>query len=137
MFQISAILTLALAISGSAISGGSLLQQAPRGAADLVNPYAGTESARRAGAKLYGRECSFCHGESGEGIGHATPLASPLVKRSSPGAIFWVLRNGAVFRGMPSFSHLPEQQRWQIVTFLLSGGPGASPRRYNIFHGAH
>jgi mono/diheme cytochrome c family protein len=43
-----------------------------------------------------------------------------MVRQAPPGAIFWVLRNGALWRGMPSFSHLPEQQRWQIVTYLKS-----------------
>jgi len=31
-----------------------------------------------------------------------------------------VLRNGSLRHGMPSFAHLPEQQRWQIVTYLKS-----------------
>jgi len=25
-------------------------------------------------------------------------------------------------RGMPSFAHLPEPQRWQIITFLREAG---------------
>ena len=30
------------------------------------------------------------------------------------------LRNGSIWRGMPSFSHLPEEQRWEIVTYEVS-----------------
>lgn len=71
-----------------------------------------------AGAKLYHRECIGCHGMRGEGIGTAPPLVTPVVQGASDGALFWVLRNGAVFHGMPSFAHLPEAQRWQIVTFV-------------------
>jgi hypothetical protein len=37
---------------------------------------------------------------------------------ASPGTLFWVLRNGSLRRGMPSFAHLPEPARWQIITFL-------------------
>ena len=37
---------------------------------------------------------------------------------ASPGALFWVLRNGSLKRGMLSFAHLPEAQRWQIITYL-------------------
>jgi mono/diheme cytochrome c family protein len=45
-------------------------------------------------------------------------LVSPAVRSAPAGVIFWLLRNGSLRRGMPSFSHLPEQQRWQIVTYL-------------------
>jgi hypothetical protein len=40
------------------------------------------------------------------------------VERASPGTLFWLLRNGKLDRGMPSWSKLPDQQRWQIVTYL-------------------
>lgn len=99
---------------------GSLLQDAASRAKERSNPLDGQERARLAGAKLYRRECASCHGESGQGTGHAPPLSSPLVRGALPGTLFWVLRNGRVFHGMPSFSRLPDAQRWQIVTFLRS-----------------
>ncbi len=126
--QVGAFAVLALATSGVCFSGGSLLQQAPLNTSAQRNPYVNEETAQRAGAKLYRRECASCHGELREGIGHAPPLVLSRLRRASPGAIFWVLRNGGVFRGMPSFSHLPEAQRWQIVTFLLSGEPNQARR---------
>jgi hypothetical protein len=57
----------------------------------------------------------------GEGIAKAPPLASIEVRKASPAALFRVLRNGSVKRGIPSFAHLPEPQRWQIVTCLQTG----------------
>lgn len=36
----------------------------------------------------------------------------------APGTLSWVLRNGSIWHGMPSLAHLPEQQRWEIVSFL-------------------
>jgi mono/diheme cytochrome c family protein len=96
------------------------LQQAPSQEANRLNPYQGEEDARRAGEKLFQRECAACHGRDAQGGERAPALASPMVRQAPPGAIFWVLRNGALWRGMPSFSHLPEQQRWQIVTYLKS-----------------
>lgn len=102
---------------------GSLLHQAPVKARADLNPYAGQEGARRAGAKLYRRECAACHGREGQGIGKAPPLATRLIRTAGPGTVQWVLRNGSVFHGMPSFSRLPEQQRWQIVTYLQSVSP--------------
>jgi mono/diheme cytochrome c family protein len=47
-------------------------------------------------------------------------LASPIVREAEPGKLFWILRNGSLRHGMPSFAHLPEEQRWQIVMYLKS-----------------
>lgn len=97
---------------------GSLVQQAPARTANTPNPLEGNENARRAGAKLYARECAACHGANREGRGSAPALDQPEVYQAVPGTLFWVLRNGSLNRGMPSFAHLPEPQRWQIITFL-------------------
>jgi mono/diheme cytochrome c family protein len=97
----------------------SPVQRAPAAAALRTNPYDGRPQANQAGAKLFRRECAECHGAAGRGfVTKAPPLASQSVRDAAPGALFWVLRNGSIYRGMPSFSHLPEQQRWQIVTYL-------------------
>ena len=112
--------------------GGSLIQQAPSTAITKSNPLEGQEQAKRAGAKLYLRECAACHGPSGVGLGKAPPLNRADVQSATPGALFWVLRNGSLYRGMPSFAHLPEPQRWQVVTYLRtlgSGGAGAASHR--------
>ena len=98
--------------------GGSLIQKAPARAATLRNPFEGSEQAQRAGTKLYARECASCHGMNGEGRKNAPPLNQPEVHGAASGTLFWVLRNGSLHRGMPSFAHLPEAQRWQIITFL-------------------
>jgi mono/diheme cytochrome c family protein len=100
--------------------GGSPLQQAPAKVADFRNPLEGNELARRAGAKLYARECAACHGPSRKGLGKAPSLDRAEVHQAAPGALFWVLRNGSLNRGMPSFAHLPEPQRWQIIVFLCA-----------------
>jgi mono/diheme cytochrome c family protein len=100
---------------------GSLIHQAPPGTAALSNPLRGQERARRAGAKLFARECASCHGANGAGgLGKAPPLRQKEVYEAAPGALFWVLRNGSLQRGMPSFAHLPEPQRWQIIAWLTA-----------------
>ena len=99
---------------------GSLVQRAPAGTAALINPVGGEERAQRAGAKLYARECASCHGVKGTGLGKAPPLNRADVYQAKPGALFWVLRNGSLHTGMPSFAHLPDPQRWQIVAYLQS-----------------
>jgi mono/diheme cytochrome c family protein len=99
---------------------GSLVQRVPASAAKRENPFEGQEMARRAGAKLYARQCTACHGRDREGIGKAPPLDQPEVLNAAPATLFWILRNGSLRRGMPSFAHLPAAERWQIITFLRS-----------------
>ena len=100
-----------------------LLHQPAAADSARANPYEQLdqplrERAAKAGQKLFRRECSACHGQAAQGTRIAPALASPMVHGMPPGAIFRVLRNGNLKHGMPSFAHLPEQQRWQIVTYL-------------------
>lgn len=110
-----------------ALGAASLLQEAPAKVHGKVNPYAGDNTAIRAGEKLYKRECASCHGRAGEGVGTRPPLAARSVAAASPGAIEWVIRSGAVRRGMPAFSQLPEPQRWQIAAYLKQLSAPAPP----------
>jgi mono/diheme cytochrome c family protein len=82
--------------------------------------------AAAAGQNLFEQHCSECHGDSGEGTRKAPSLRAAEVQNAAPGAIFWVLTNGVVRRGMPVWSKLPEPQRWQLVTFLKSMGVAAN-----------
>jgi mono/diheme cytochrome c family protein len=114
----------ALTLAAAHAEPGSLIQKAPAKSLRLKNPYQGSEGAAQAGAKLYRRSCAPCHGNRAEGAENAPPLNRKDIREASPGALFWVLRNGSARHGMPSFAHLPEPQRWQIVSYLqsLQGG---------------
>ncbi len=113
---------LLLAMAGA--RGEDLMQRAQRVAAAKSNPLVGNPRALRAGAKLFARECASCHGANGAGgLGKAPPLRQKEVYQAAPGVLFWILRNGALHHGMPSFAHLPEAQRWQIITWLKSQHP--------------
>ncbi len=98
--------------------GRSLLEQAPAKFTSRSNPLEGDDLARRAGAKLYARKCSACHGKNREGLGKAPSLDRADIRHATPGTLFWVLTNGSLHHGMPSFAHLPEPERWQIITWL-------------------
>ena len=90
----------------------------PQKARLRANPYANEPSAAQAGEKLFARFYSPCHRASRSGKWRAPDLRSPLVRETLPGELFWILRNGMLRQGMPSWSHLPEEQRWQIITWL-------------------
>ncbi len=74
----------------------------------------------RAGQKVFERECAACHGRSAEGTKSAPRLRRPEIRNAPTDALLSILRNGILRRGMPSFSHLPPQQRRQIVDYLKS-----------------
>jgi mono/diheme cytochrome c family protein len=82
------------------------------------NPLESDLDAVAAGGKLFDQHCAECHGVKAEGTKRAPSLLTPQVQQAPPGAIFWVMTNGIVRRGMPVWSKLPELQRWQIVTFV-------------------
>ena len=96
------------------------IAQAPAKARDAKNPYQGDPDALLAGKKLYVQHCSECHGASARGMHNAVNLHAPAVQNATPGELQWFLRNGSLFHGMPSWSGLPEQRRWQIITYLKS-----------------
>ena len=86
------------------------------------NPFEKDRQAIAAGQHLFERHCSECHGTSAEGSKKAPSLRAEEVQNAAPGAIFWILTNGVVRRGMPVWSKLPESQRWQLVSFIKSLG---------------
>ena len=112
----SALAMLCLPLILSAQSGG--YRGAPASAAAMTNPYKDNAGAAAGGKKLYAQNCAQCHGNNLQGQGPAPALQSSSVKSAKPGELFWFITNGNLNNGMPSWSNLPKQQRWQIVSFL-------------------
>ena len=108
-------------LAPSATAQGSTFHNAPASAAEMKNPYKGA-SAAAAGKKLYALNCAQCHGNNLQGIGPAPALDRAPVQNAKPGELFWFITKGKLESGMPSWANLPQQQRWQIVTFLQSQG---------------
>jgi mono/diheme cytochrome c family protein len=115
----------ALALSGVTVAENPKYEPdpgwtAPTDAAERPNPLAGKSEAVGGGKKIFQRECVECHGHDATGLEkkHSANLLHPAVQAESDGAIFWKITNGNPDRGMPSFSKLPELQRWQIVLYL-------------------
>jgi mono/diheme cytochrome c family protein len=96
------------------------LAEAPEKASARKNPFASDAQATAAGGKLFEQHCAGCHGKKAGGTRKGPSLLREEVQQATPGTLFWILTNGVVRRGMPVWSKLPDQQRWQIVTFLQS-----------------
>lgn len=94
--------------------------QVPEKARVRGNPLEHDSAAIVAGKKLFGQHCAQCHGAVAEGGKKAPSLHIAEVQNATPGALFWILSNGIVRRGMPDWSKLPEAQRWQITSYIRS-----------------
>ena len=101
------------------------LSKAPAKAVAKHNPLESDPQAVAAGAKLFEMHCAECHGATADGGKKGPSLRADDVQQSSPGALFWLLTNGVVRRGMPVWSKLPEPQRWQLVSYIKSLGQPA------------
>jgi mono/diheme cytochrome c family protein len=96
------------------------IARAPLKTRSWRNPYQSQPDAILAGKKLFEQHCAECHGPQARGIGRAVNLHLSAVQNATPGELEWFLRNGNLWRGMPSWSGLPEQRRWQLVAYLKS-----------------
>lgn len=124
-----AILTLCL-LAGTLLAQNPAYQQdpnwhAPAEAAARPNPLAQRPEAAAGGHKLFLRNCAECHGKDGAGMEkkHSADLQLPVVQQQADGVLFWKITNGNASRGMPSFSKLPELQRWQLVLYIRTLKP--------------
>ena len=99
--------------------------RAPAAALNRTNPLAHRPETTAGGKKLFLRNCAECHGPDGAGLvkKHSADLHLSVVQEQKDGALFWKITNGTPDRGMPSFSQLPELERWQLVLFLRTLRP--------------
>jgi mono/diheme cytochrome c family protein len=120
-------LVAAAAIVLCGFANGSWLKHVPESARAQQNPLATSTGAVESGRKLFVEHCAACHGVEAEGRGKKPCLRSARVHNASDGELQWLLKNGELGKGMPSWSKLPEQQRWQLVTYLKSMDVDCTP----------
>lgn len=86
-----------------------------------------------AGQGLFSMACASCHGSDGRSPTNAgksmyprcPDLGSPEVQRLSNPELFWVVKNGVRFSGMPGFGNiLSDDQIWQATYYVRSLGTG-------------
>lgn len=101
------------------VGDGQWLTRVPRKDGERESPLANSPAAAEIGERLFRQHCAECHGETAEGRnGKPDLLHSSHVAQATQGQLFWLLTNGSLKNGMPSWSRLPEQQRWAIVSYL-------------------
>jgi mono/diheme cytochrome c family protein len=104
-----------------AAAGSDWLSQVPTRDRQKTNPFNARPDAVQAGRLLYADHCAQCHGKNAEGTKNRPSLRSSRIQSDlSEGEVHWLLVNGNIRRGMPSWSKLPDQQLWQLVSFLRS-----------------
>lgn len=103
--------------------------RAPAEANARLNPLADKPEAAAGGKKLFARHCAECHGHDGAGMAskHSANFHLAVVQKQRDGTLFWKITNGNASKGMPSFSKLPELQRWQLVLFIRTLNETGSP----------
>ena len=99
---------------------------APANKAARDNPLAGRTDAEAGGRKVFHQRCAICHGDDAAGTDRGPDLTTSRVQAQSDGALFWKISSGNTRKGMPTFSFLPEPQRWQVVMHLRSHGRSAA-----------
>jgi mono/diheme cytochrome c family protein len=97
---------------------------APASEKTKKNPLPADKKTIDQGEKIAKVNCVSCHGPLGKGNGPAAVALNPKpadwtskrVQDETDGEIFWKVTNG---RGaMPSWRHLPENDRWALVRFI-------------------
>jgi glucose/arabinose dehydrogenase len=115
---------------------------APDSAKAQKNPVEGQQAAIDAGKATYARNCLACHGKAGKGTGNVPSLVDGKLKGVSEGEVFWFITKGDKDNGMPSWAFLPEEKRWQVISYveaLASGkvaGAGTAPAAAGAAAGA-
>ena len=109
-----------MAVFAAAEVNQDWLHRVPAADRARTNPYRGQADAAAAGGRLYAEHCSRCHGADLEGTRGKPSLRTDVVRNATDGELFWLLKNGDLRHGMPSWSSLPESERWQIIAYLRS-----------------
>ncbi len=118
-----------------------LVRRASR--ADTRSVLASTAASIAEGDKLFGTDCSECHGNSGRKPTDAGrwmyPRAADLgfaeVQQYSDGELFWIVKNGIRLSGMPAFGRVESDEHiWDLVHFVRTLPSNADPKGEGTTH---
>jgi len=86
-----------------------------------------TNASVETGGTHYGLDCSICHGVDGRSqtpsgrsmYPRATDLTSQQVQSYSDQELFWIIKNGIRFTGMPAFGKIETPDHiWGLVNYV-------------------
>jgi len=95
--------------------------------APIPDPPANRQASIDEGDKLFGTECGACHGLSGHQptdagrwmYPRAADLTATDVKQYSDRELYWIIKNGIRFTGMPAFGNVePSEHIWNLVHYV-------------------
>jgi high-affinity iron transporter len=88
-----------------------------------------SDEARARGREIFEQKCALCHGEGADGRGRRRKGLSsppPSFRREewrqsvTPQYVFEVVSQGKQGTSMPGWPSLTEEQRWDLVAYVLS-----------------
>jgi cytochrome c553 len=86
-----------------------------------------TKTSVEMGSEHYGLDCSICHADDGRGqrppgnwmYPRAADLTSERVQDYSDEELFWIIKNGIRFTGMPAFAKVETDDHiWDLVSYV-------------------
>jgi mono/diheme cytochrome c family protein len=94
---------------------------------DAANPLANDSRALATGRIEYTGSCGVCHGAKGDGRGvfgpttypDATDFTTEAAKGKTDAQLFWIVKNGLGFTGMPAFGgQYKDADIWAMVAYI-------------------
>src|SRR5512143_2189411 len=94
-------------------------------AGSTQNPQGNNPRAVEGGRLSYTGSCAVCHGANGDGKGAfgavmyppASDLRAHDTQEKSDAKLFWIIKNGLSFAGMPAFGgQYKDQDIWSMVS---------------------
>jgi len=98
-------------------------------AGSAQSPVAQNSRGLESGRMAYTGSCAVCHGASGDGNGvfgasmypPATALRASSTQSKSDAELFWIIKNGLSFLGMPGFgAQYNDREIWSLVAYTRS-----------------
>lgn len=108
-----------------AVANRALGISIPAKARKLANPVTDSETSRLHARQLYSDNCSVCHGIDGKGVTNTAKGLSPEVpdlhadhvQALTDGELFYIIRNGVRFTGMPAWD-FRDDEVWNLVSLI-------------------
>ena len=108
-----------------AIANRALAVSIPTPAKDAKNPMRPAPAALTEARKYYSDNCAVCHANDGTGKTNTAKGLSPEVpdlraahvQKLTDGEMFYIIKNGVRFTGMPGWD-LSDERAWQLVLLI-------------------